>query len=160
MPAILTSEQVWKQIEKRMFAVLGYVTPKGEARTTGIVYVTRRRKFYIGADSDSWKARHIQRNPNVSLTVTIPKRIPFMPWISIPDATITLQGQAQVTPVAEADQEIVMALFHGMAADPEMRANAALMEVAPRGDFITYGVGVSLRAMRDPGQARGRAPVG
>ena len=35
----LTSEQVWNELEKEIFAVLGMVNSKGEARTVGIVYV-------------------------------------------------------------------------------------------------------------------------
>jgi hypothetical protein len=35
--AELTSSQVWAEIEKQMFAVLGMVTAKNEARTAGVV---------------------------------------------------------------------------------------------------------------------------
>lgn len=38
-------------------------------------------------------------------------------------------------------------------------AESCLIEVTPRGEFVTYGVGVSLMQMRDPEQARGCAPV-
>ena len=34
-----------------------------------------------------------------------------------------------------------------------------LIEVTPQNEFITYGVGVPLMQMRNPEQARGRAPV-
>ena len=47
MPANITTDQVWREVEKRSFAVLGYVTPKGEARTAGIVYTVRDRQVYI-----------------------------------------------------------------------------------------------------------------
>jgi len=34
-----------------------------------------------------------------------------------------------------------------------------VLEIEPTGDFITYGIGVSLMQMRFPEKARGRAPV-
>jgi len=54
MPASITTELVWAEIEKRLFAVLSYVTPKAEARSAGIVYIVRGRKLYMRARSDSW----------------------------------------------------------------------------------------------------------
>jgi hypothetical protein len=34
----LTTAKVWQEIEQNLFAVLGMVTSKGEARTVGIVW--------------------------------------------------------------------------------------------------------------------------
>ncbi len=36
----------------------------------------------------------------------------------------------------------------------------SIVEITPIGDFVTYGIGVSLMTMRDQVAARGRAPVG
>ena len=70
MPLSLTSEQVWHEVEKQFFAVLGTVTASHEPRTVGIVYVVRERCVYIGTERSSWKVRHILARSNVSLTVT------------------------------------------------------------------------------------------
>ena len=45
MPQQLPSELVWKEMEKELFAVLGMVTAKGEARTVGIVYIVHDKKI-------------------------------------------------------------------------------------------------------------------
>src|SRR5215207_5204859 len=92
----LTTERVWQEIEENLFAVLGMVTPTGEARTVGVVYIVDNRKFYIGTSNTAWKVKHIAHNPHVSLTIPITKRIPFLPWIKIPSATITVSGIANV----------------------------------------------------------------
>jgi hypothetical protein len=42
---------------------------------------------------------------------------------------------------------------------PDRRDTSCLIEVVPEGEFVTYGVGVSLQKMRDPDLARGRVPV-
>ena len=105
--ADLTTAQVWKVIEDNIFAVLGMVSAKQEARTAGIVYAARGGKLYISSQADAWKVRHLANNPHVSLTVAIPKRVPLMPWIKVPAATITFAGTATVIPAKEADPEIL-----------------------------------------------------
>jgi len=160
MPAQVTSELVWNEVQKRLFAVLSYVNPKGQARSAGIVYVVRDRVLYIGTEKGSWKAKHVAGNPNVALCVNIPKRIPFLPWIKIPDATISFSATARVLTVDETSPEIIDVLLKGMVDDPALRETTCVLEVRPTGDFVTYGVGVPLLDMRDPEKARGRAPVG
>ena len=50
MPAPVTTDLVWSTVEKNPFAVLAYVTPAGEARSAGIVYVVEDRTFFISTD--------------------------------------------------------------------------------------------------------------
>ena len=154
----LTSDAVWAAINKELFAVLGVVTARGEARTAGIVYIVRDRKLYIATGADTWKARHAAANPHVSMTIPIAKRVPIMPWVKIPQATITFAGTARVIPAADASADIKQAIFRG--AGEDLIAGSCLIEVTPVGDFVTYGVGIPLMKMREPEQARGRAPVG
>jgi hypothetical protein len=159
MSLSLPSSQVWAELEKELFAVLGMVTPKGHARTAGIIYIVRDRKLYIGTGADTWKARHVAANPNVSLTIPIAKRIPLLPWIKIPAATITFSGTARLIPMEQAGPELLSAVFRQQATDNAALSNQVIIEVTPQGDFVTYGVGVPLMKMRSPELARGRAPV-
>jgi hypothetical protein len=159
MSQSLTTEQAWNALEKELFAVLGMVTSKNEARTAGIVYVVRDRKLYIATGAKTWKARHVGANPHVSLTVPIAKRIPFLPWIKIPAATVTFAGTARILPAATASPDLLRAAFRHKAEDRGMVAESCLIEVTPVGDFVTYGVGVPLMQMREPERARGRASV-
>ena len=155
----LGSDQVWQAIEREIFAVLGMVTARGEARTVGVVYGVHDRKLYIGTRKAAWKVRHVAANPHVSVTIPSARRIPLMPWIKIPAATITFSGVARVIPGAEAAPDLMTAMFRQQAASPDFVADACLIEVTPVGEFVTYGIGVSLMQMRDTEQARGRAPV-
>ena len=155
----LTSEQVWQEIEKELFAVLGMVTAGQESRTVGIVYIVRNRKLYIATGKGTWKARHIRNNPNVSITIPIAKRVPVMPWMKIPAATITFSGKAKLLDVTEVSNDILRGIFRDMADDQEMMADSCIIEVSPEKNFVTYGIGVSLMQMRFPEKARGRAPI-
>ncbi len=157
--ATLTTAQVWKEIENNVFAVLGMVSAKNEARTAGIVYVAQAGKLYITSDKDAWKARHLTANPHVSLTVAIPKSVPLMPWIKVPAATITFAGLATLVTPAALDPELRRRLFQVFADDAAKLAQSIVIVVEPVGEFVTYGVGVSLMEMRDTVKARGRAPV-
>lgn len=157
--ATSTTNEVWRAIEQNMFAVLGMTTAKNESRTAGVVYIVRNRKLYIGSEKEAWKVRHVAQNPHVSITVTIPKQIFFMPWVKIPAATITFSGVAKVLSHEEIDPEIQQALHKGMEVDDEFIAATAVIEVEPIKHFVTYGVGVPLMAMRDPEKASGRVAV-
>ena len=156
MTDTVTSEEVWRELEGQIFGVLGMTNANHHSRTAGIVYVVRDRKLYVGTAADSWKARHVRVNPNVSMTIPIAKRIPFLPWIRIPAATITFQGVARALSLEDTDADVKKALFHGIENVPE---ETCILEIEPRGTFVTYGVGVPLLTMRDTEAARGRAPV-
>lgn len=155
----LTSEQVWTELNKEIFAVLGMVTSKGEARTVGVVYIVHDHKLYISTGKDAWKAHHVGGNPHVSITVPIAKRIPIMPWIKIPAATITFSGEGTVHDAKRVSQDILHALLRGGETDSAMLETISVIEIVPAGEFITYGVGIPLMQMRDPQKARGRVPV-
>jgi hypothetical protein len=155
----LAGAQVWQELRKELFAVLGMVSASGEARTAGVVYIVHDRKLYIATKKTAWKTRHIQHNPHVSLTVPIARRIFFMPWIKIPAATITFSGTARVLDASAVSGEVLRALFRGLEQNPAEMETAAIVEVEPAGEFVTYGVGISLMQMRFPDKARGRAPI-
>lgn len=160
MTTQLTTDQVWQEIEKHVFATLGMVTPQDEARTVGIVYVVDNHKLYIGTAKAAWKTKHIAHNPHVSLTIPIAKRIPFLPWINIPAATITFSGVARVLEHTEVRREVLAKLYRSVAKDAQAMAASCVIEVTPQRDFITYGVGMPLMQMRFPEKARGRVAVG
>ncbi len=155
----LSTEEVWQTIDKELFAVVGMVNAANEARTAGLVYIVRDRRLYLATGANTWKARHIAANPHVSVTIPIAKRVPIMPWMKIPQATITFQGTAHVCGAGEAMPDLLQKLLGPMANDQEVIAGSCLIEIVPVGEFVTYGIGVRLIEMRDPNKARGRAPV-
>jgi hypothetical protein len=158
LQARLTSEQVWRQIAGASFAVLSHVTPSGEPRSSGVVYRTLGRRLFVAVAPDSWKARHVADDGRVSLTVPIRRGGVLALVMPIPPATISFPGYAIVHP---ADSPEVGPLLNelGSLLPADRRTSAAIIEIAPEGAFVTYGIGVSLTAMRDPAAARARVPV-
>jgi hypothetical protein len=156
--ARLTTEQVWQQLAKASFAVLSYVTPAGEPRSSGVLYKTVGQRLYIATAPDSWKARHIARNGRVAVTVPVRRGGLLSLVAPIPPATVSFHGTAILHP---ADSPQVRSMLKELAAllPVERRVCARILEVIPEGCFVTYGVGVSLTQMRDPAAARARVPV-
>jgi hypothetical protein len=156
----LSSELVWEAIKQELFGVLGMVTDKGEARTVGVVYTVHNHKLYMSSSKETWKVRHVSQNPHVSMTVPIAKRIPLLPWIKIPSATITFAGFASVQSAECVSKDVLHLLLRGLEMDAEKLASLCVIEMQPVGDFVTYGIGVPLMTMRTSEKSRGRAPVG
>jgi hypothetical protein len=75
--------------------------------------------------------------------------------VPIPPATISFAGTATVH---APDSSEARALVKDLASliPAERRASACIVEIAPEGAFVTYGVGVPLMRMRDPAAARAR----
>ena len=159
MTAHVTTEQVWREIARQMFAVISFVTPAREARSAGIVYVVRGRKIYFGTETGAWKTRHIRKNPHVSMTVPVPKRVIFVPWLKIPPATVTFPGTATVLGLSDIPQDVPDALLGQLKPREELMRNSSVVEITPTGDFVTYGIGVPLKSMLTPAEAAGRTPV-
>jgi hypothetical protein len=159
MGARITAAQVWTELENQIFGVVGLVTAKGEARTVGIAYLVRDKKFYFCTKTNAWKTKHLRNNPNVSMTVPIENRRLSLPGVKIPAATITFSGTGRVLDLTEVPAEIPDTLLKHLKPTEEVRRHACVIEIIPKGDFITYGVGVSLRSMLRPGEAGGRIPV-
>ncbi len=76
----------------------------------------------------------------------------------IPPACISFQGSA-IVHAAESPEVRPLLEKLGSLLPAERRTSASIIEIAPEGAFVTYGIGVSLMKMRDPAVARARVPV-
>ena len=156
----LTTERVWDAVEDSVFGVLAFVNRHGHPRTTGVCFTVEGRSLYVSTARDSWKVRHIAANPNVSMTVTLPKRVPFLPFIKVPAATITFKGEAQILEIDDIHPSVFERLPLGNERDPAVLERSAVIRIIPRGEFVTYGIAMPLLQMRKHEQAHGRAACG
>lgn len=154
----LTSDEVWRQLGRASFAIVSYVTPAGEPRSSGVVYCVADRRLYAVTAPESWKARHLGAGGKVAVTVPVRRGGIMSLLVPIPPATITFHGTATLYPpgsVAEHPQ--VKALASLLPA--ERRGTGRVVEIVPEGRFLTYGVGIPLAQMRSPTRALARVPV-
>ena len=154
----LTADQVWRAVERASFAVLGYRTPSGDPRSSGVVYKTLGRKLYVAVAPDSWKARHIEVSGRIAVTVPVRRGGLLSLIFPIPPATVSFHGKASVHTT---DSEVATSVLGqlGSLLPPERRTTAVLIEIVAEDVFVTYGVGVSLKDMRSPKTARARVSV-
>jgi hypothetical protein len=158
MAARLTTEQVWHQLAKASFAVIGYVTPAGEPRSSGVVYKTIGRRLYVAVAPDSWKARHIAASRRVAVTVPVRRGGILSLLAPIPPATISFHGTAIVHPAGSPQVRPLLKEL-GSLLPAERRTSACLIEILPEGAFLTYALGVPLAKLRDPAAAGARVSV-
>jgi len=152
----LTGDQVWQALAKASFAYLSHVTPSGEPRSSGVVYKVVGGRLCVAVSPDSWKARHIAANRRVAVTVPVRRAGSCRSWR--PPATVTFHGQATVHPSGSAQARSLLKEM-GSLIPPERRTSGSIVEVLPECEFLTYGLGVSLRKMFDPTGAQERVPV-
>ena len=151
-----TTLQIGHALSRASFAVLSHVTPAGAPRSSGVVYMMSGDRMYVVVAEDSWKARHITADGRVAVTVPIRRGGLLSLLFPIPPATVSFPA---VAVVHTAD---VLTGLPGLArlVPPERRSHCAVLEIRPTGHFVTYGLGVPLRRMRDPAASRARVPIG
>jgi hypothetical protein len=154
----LSSEQVWHGLTRASFAVVSYVTPAGEPRSSGVVFKVAERRLYVAVAPDSWKAKHVPMTGRVAVTVPVRRGGLLSLVTPIPPATISFHGAATVHPAGSPRAtELVTEL--ASLVPKERRAGACVMEILPQGEFLTYGIGVPLQKMLDVTAAQARVPV-
>ena len=156
--AHVSTEAVWKALAKASFAVVSHVNPDGEPRSSGVVYGIADGRLYIAVASDGWKARQIATGQQVAVTVPVRRGGILALLAPIPPATITFEATATVHPAGTLDIGSVSKELTKLVPE-ERKAGSFIIELAPVGRFLTYGIGVSLMDMRHPASARARVPV-
>src|SRR5665648_733333 len=156
-PPNLSTDQVWGAIGRASNAVLGHVTPAGAPRTSGVVYRSIDRRIYVAVAPGTWKDRHIRADGRVAMTVLVRRGGLLSLLFPIPPATISFHGTATVHPASEPAMGTILDRLSRLL-PPNRRASSAIIEITPEDNFLTYGIGVSLGAMRVPEAARTRVP--
>jgi Pyridoxamine 5'-phosphate oxidase len=153
-----STERVWAVLGKASFAIVSYVTPAGEPRSSGIVYAAEGRHLYMAVAPDGWKARQIRDGQQVAVTVPVRRGGVLSLLLPIPPATISFHARAIVHPAGSLDLGLVSKKLLSLL--PEGRSAATVLELVPEGTFLAYGIGVSLMEMRDPVVALTHVPIG
>jgi Pyridoxamine 5'-phosphate oxidase len=155
---VLTTERVWNEIEKASFAIISYVTPAGKPRSSGVMCAAVGHRLYVVTAADSWKARQISKGDEVAVTVPIRRGGLLSLVAPIPPATVSFHARVTVRPAGSFGIESVPKKLVSHL-PPERRRGGCLLELMPGGDFLAYGLGVSLLGMTKPHAALAHVPV-
>jgi hypothetical protein len=156
--ALVSADAVWRALAKASFAVMSHVTAEGEPRSSGVVYGTAGRRLYVATAADGWKARQIATGQELSVTVPVRRGGLLALLFPIPPATITFRARATVHAPGSLDLESISKPLLKLVPESR-RTGSCVMELAPEGRFLTYGIGVPLMAMADPAKALARVAV-
>jgi hypothetical protein len=152
-----SEEQVWGELGKASFAILSFVTPAGEPRSSGVVYAVETRHLYCAVAPQSWKARRINDGQEVAVTVPVRRGGLLSLVAPIPPATVSFHARTIVHPPGSLDIGSLSKRLQSLL--PKDRRGATVLELVPEGTFLTYGIGVSLREMLDPVVAQAHVPI-
>lgn len=150
-----THEQVQAAITRRSFATLGTTSSAQRPHAAGVLYAEADGLLYVSTLRSSRKARNIEANPHVFVSIPV-RRIPF----GAPPSTIQFAATGEVLAVDDPD---VVALAgagklkaitnHGELELPD----GCVLRITPGRTIHTYGLGMSLRALaKNPFDAAAR----
>ena len=152
------ANEVWRDLAKHSFAVVSHVNDAGEPRSSGVIYAMVGHRMYVAVAPDSWKARQLQTGDQVSVTVPVRRGGLLSLLLPIPPATISFHAAVTVHPAGVVTRSSLPKELQRLL--PERDGSpVCMLELAPEGRFLTYGVGVSLVQMRDPTIASAHAPT-
>lgn len=151
----LTSDGVWRALEHASFAVLGHINGSGEPRSSGVVYGVAHRRLFVVVAADGWKAHDLHTGDEVAVTIPVRRGGLLSLVFPIPPATISFHARVTVHEPGSVRPEMVPPDLARLLPTHEW-GSSVLLELAPDGAFLTYGIGVSLLDLRRPELARGR----
>ena len=154
----VSCEVIWQALAKASFAVVSHVNSSGEPRSSGVVYGIVNRRLYMAVATDGWKARQIATGQEVAVTVPVRRGGILALLLPIPPATISFRANAIVHPAGSLDAKSVSKELARLLPE-DRKESSCIIELVPEGRFVTYGIGVSLTAMRDPALSRAWVPV-
>jgi hypothetical protein len=153
----ITADRIWRELERATFAVISHVTPEGKPRSSGVMCAAVNHRLYVVTAPESWKSRQIATGDEVAVTVSVHRGGVMTLVAPIPPATISFHAAATVHPAGKPSAESVPKKLASLL--PRGRRSGCLIELSPRGAFLTYGIGVSLVDMARPEAATARVPV-
>jgi nitroimidazol reductase NimA-like FMN-containing flavoprotein (pyridoxamine 5'-phosphate oxidase superfamily) len=151
-------EEIERLMSKNHYCVLATATTNGRPQSTGVIYCSRGLDLYVYADEHSAKARNIERNPSVAVTIPVWGRQLF--WV--PPRSIQFQGVANILPSDDrAAREVYKFRVLFMHVDVAiLKTKGCFLHIRPTKHINTYGVGVPRMTMaRHPEEANRVTPI-
>jgi hypothetical protein len=112
----------------------------------------------VAVAPNSWKAKHVALSGRVAVTVLVRRGGLLSLVVPIPPATISFHATAIVHQAGSPDVRSLLEELSSLL-PRERRTSSCLIEILPEEEFLTYGLGVPLRKMRNPVAALARVPV-
>ena len=146
-------EEVKKILKSNMWLVISTVDEKNQPHSSVVVYQSDGDIIIFQTGIDTLKAKSIQKNNKVS--VTIPYRKNFLhKLVPAPPAELHFTAKAELVPYDNEEARKIFAKFLKHSESVENPQESIWVKIKPSKLISTYGVGIKLLDMRKPNKAK------
>ena len=146
-------KEVRKIMKKNMWLVLSTANEKGNPQSSVIVYSSDGNALYFTTGINTLKARNMQKNPNVS--VTIPFRMNLLhKLIPAPPGELHFKAKAEFLEREDEEVQTMLARIIKYEEKVEIPQETVYVKLVPTSKIATYSVGIKLINLRFPEKAR------
>ena len=146
-------KEVRKIMKKNMWLVLSTANEKGNPQSSVIVYSSDGNALYFTTGINTLKAKNMQKNPNVS--VTIPFRMNLLhKLIPAPPGELHFKAKAEFLEREDEEVQTMLARIIKYEEKVEIPQETVYVKLVPTSKIATYGVGIKLINLRFPEKAR------
>ena len=147
------NEEVKKILKSKMWMVISTVDEKNQPHSSVVVYQSDGDIIIFQTGINTTKARSIQNNNKVS--VTIPFRKNFLhKLVPAPPAELHFTATAEIVPYDNEEAKKIFAKFLKHSESVEKPQETIWVKITPSKIISTYGVGIKLFDMKKPAKAR------
>ena len=147
------SEEVRKIIKENNWLVLSTVDKENKPHSSVVVYQSDGKVIYVQTGKNTLKARNIEVNNNVSITIPFRKNF-FHKLIPAPPAELHFSTRASLRSKEDQEAIEIYSKYLKYLDDEELPDESIWIRIEVSNIIATYGVGVSLFKMKDPEKAR------
>ncbi len=148
-------EEVRKILKKNLWLVLSTVNEKGQPHSCVVVYQSDGNEIVILTGQDTLKARNIQKNPKVSITIPFRKNF-FHKLIPAPPGELHFNATAEIVPTSDEEARKIYGKFLKHAEKAGVEGGSIFIKITPSKAIHTFAVGIKMREMRKPEKARNK----
>jgi hypothetical protein len=133
--------------------VLSTVDKENKPHSSVVVYQSDGKVIFIQTGNDTIKAKDIELNEKVSITIPFRKNF-FHKLIPAPPAELHFTSKASIRSKGDEEAKKVYSKYLKYLEDEELPSESVWIRIEIPDVIATYGVGVSMFKMRDPEKAR------
>jgi len=148
-------QEVRNIIKKNMWLVVSTVNEHGQPHSCVVVYQSDGDTIIALTGKDTIKAKNIQKNPKVS--ITIPFRMNLLhKLVPAPPAELHFYATAEILSKEDGDARRIYGKFLKHAESSGVAEDSVFIKIKPLKTIHTFGVGIKMWEMRNPNKARNK----
>lgn len=146
-------EEVRKIIRNNHWIVLATANNRGVPQSSVVMSASDGHTIYVLTGKKTLKARNIEENENVAITIPFYKNIFHRLMRNVPPAEIHFKSKAEILPYDNQDAQELYEDTLNYNLPQDVENSSVWIKITPGHLIACYGVGVGLLKMRNPEEA-------